>query len=95
MKPKFIKLFLASSTVALTTVTLSSCAAQQVVQYGVYSPVLSNVPTNGDTDVTDRQKTFKDFYFNNFGYSSTSSLYVKAADSNNYSSVSNPYSTAA
>lgn len=95
MKPKFIKLFLASSTVALTTVTLSSCAAQQVVQYGVYSPVLSNVPTNGDTHVTDRQKTFKDFYFNNFGYSSTSSLYVKATDSNNYSSVSNPYSAAA
>ncbi|RXY96287.1 hypothetical protein D8X55_04170 [Malacoplasma penetrans] len=94
MKPKFIKLFLASSTVALTTVTLSSCAAQQVVQYGVYSPVLSNAPTDGDTEVTDRQKTFKNFYFNNFGYSSTSTLYAKATDTNNYSSFSNTYSAA-
>lgn len=93
MKSKFMKLFLGTSAVALTTITLSSCASTKTTQYGIYSLVKSDSPSNEDSNA-DRQKTFSGFYFNNFGYSTSSTLYAESTEGN-YASLSNSYSSAA
>lgn len=108
MKSKFVKLFLGASTTALTAVSLSSCAATKTNLFGIYAPIVSNYTENTSTATTkdnssasDTSKTtkpeamkytFNDFYFNNFGYASSSTLYAKNT-SGDYSTLSNSYSS--
>ncbi|MDE5949792.1 MAG: hypothetical protein K2G54_02865 [Malacoplasma sp.] len=90
MKRKFIKLLLSGSAVAFGTLTMSSCASTATNLFGIYANVDSNYDDNttvtivqeGEDGKDGEEKIipagykgiFKGFKFNNFGFSSGSSL---------------------
>lgn len=102
MKKKIIKLLFSGSAVALGTLTMSSCASSAQNLFGIYAEVYSNYQDNTMINVgeNESEKTsagysdiFNGFKFNNFGFSSSSSIIpTQESESNSDLSIYSSYS---